>query len=131
MPFLFARARFTEYPSRSRCGDPPDAPPGRPHAHASCACGREDRASKALRVRKWQGYSVIKVRRSVQWADEKWLNLVMSWLHQRAAAPRMRCCMLTGHLPAPPKRALDPIRALPANLNYLVAAREKNCVRLM
>ena len=116
LPFSCARAIFIEYPSFSRCGDPPDAPPGRRHAHASRACRRENRASKALRVQENEGYSSLQSRWSVQWAAEKWLNLVMSWLHQRAAAPRMRCCMLTGHLPAPPKRALDPIRALPANL---------------
>ena len=58
----------------------------------------------------------FKVRRSVQWAGEKVLNLSMSWLHQRALASRMRYCMLTGPMSAPPNRPLDPIRALPANL---------------
>ena len=39
LPFSCACAICIEYPSFSRCGDPPDAPPGRPHAHASRACG--------------------------------------------------------------------------------------------
>ena len=69
-----ARARFTRDPSFSRCDDPPDAPPGRRHAHASRACRRENRASKALRVQENEGYWSLQVRRSVQWADEKCLN---------------------------------------------------------